>query len=67
MGLKMSNEGYGPLMTLAGFHHGLLTIYANHDQSVSQILPPLIIQDDQVSEALQALDHMLTWLSGLEL
>ncbi|MEW6232138.1 MAG: aspartate aminotransferase family protein [Chloroflexota bacterium] len=62
MGLKTANEAYGPLMTLAGFSHGLLTIYANHDQSVNQILPPLIIQENEVTKVLEALDHMLTWL-----
>ncbi len=62
MGLKMANEAYGPLMTLVGFRHGLLTIYANHDQSVNQILPPLIIQKNEVTQVLEALDHMLTWL-----
>ncbi len=59
MGLKMANETCGPLMTLAGFRHGILTIYANNDTSVSQILPPLIIERDQVQTALEALDGML--------
>jgi len=62
MGLKLANQAFGPMMTLAGFHHGLLTIYANHDQSVNQLLPPLTIQPDQVAEVLASLDHMLTWL-----
>lgn len=62
MGLKLSNPAFGPLMTLAGFHHGLLTIYANHDQSVNQLLPPLTIQPDQAAAVLESLDHMLTWL-----
>lgn len=62
MGLKLANQAFGPLMTLAGFHHGLLTIYANHDQSVNQLLPPLTIQPDQVAEVVGSLDRMLTWL-----
>jgi acetylornithine/succinyldiaminopimelate/putrescine aminotransferase len=62
MGLKLASDTYGPLMTLAGFGHGLLTIYANHDQSVSQLLPPLTIEEDEVSQVLEALDRMLTWL-----
>lgn len=64
MGLKLANEAFGPMMTLAGFHHGLLTIYANHDQSVNQLLPPLTIQPDQVAQALQSLDNMLAWLEA---
>ena len=60
MGLKMTNEACGPLMTLAGFRHGILTIYANNDTSVSQILPPLIIEEEQVHSVLDALNEMLT-------
>jgi acetylornithine/N-succinyldiaminopimelate aminotransferase len=59
MGLKMANDFCGPLMTLAGFRHGILTIYANNDTSVSQILPPLIIEESQAREVLEALDTML--------
>ena len=62
MGLKLANPAFGPLMTLAGFHHGLLTIYANYDQSVNQLLPPLTIQPEEVAAVLESLDHMLTWL-----
>ena len=59
MGLKMANDFCGPLMTLAGFRHGILTIYANNDTSASQILPPLIIEEEQAREVLEALDAML--------
>ena len=62
MGLKLASGMYGPLMTAAGFEHGLLTIYANHDQSVNQLLPPLTIEEDEVAQVLEALDRMLTWL-----
>ncbi|MDI7276471.1 MAG: aspartate aminotransferase family protein [Anaerolineae bacterium] len=65
IGLKMATEACGPLMTLAGFRHGLLTIYANNDRSVSQLLPPLIIDEQQVGEVLQALDGMLKWVEQL--
>ena len=59
MGLKLSNEQLGPLMTKIGFEAGLLTIYANNDPSVIQILPPLIIQEAQVRQVLGILDGML--------
>lgn len=65
MGLKWASEVCGSLMTVAGFHHGLLTIYANHDQSVSQFLPPLTIQADEVRQVLVILDRMITWLEGV--
>jgi len=64
MGLKLADPAYGPLMTLAGFHFGLLTIYANHDQSVNQLLPPLTIQADEVRQVVESLDAMLTWLES---
>jgi len=67
MGLKWAAEMCGPLMTVAGFHHGILTIYANHDQSVSQLLPPLTIQEDEAQQVLAALEQMTTWLEGMVL
>jgi acetylornithine/succinyldiaminopimelate/putrescine aminotransferase len=62
MGLKLANENLGPLLTLAGFQHGVLTIYANHDQSVNQLLPPLTIEAGEVEQVLDRLDHMLAWV-----
>ena len=64
MGLKLADPAHGPLMTLAGFHFGLLTIYANHDQSVNQLLPPLTIQENEVGQVIESLDQMLTWLEN---
>jgi putrescine aminotransferase len=64
MGLKLADQAYGPLLTLAGFQHGLLTIYANHDQSVNQLLPPLTIQGDEVAQVVEALDRMLAWVEN---
>ena len=63
MGLKLANPYYGPWMTVAGFQAGLLAIYANHDPSVLQVLPPLIIQEGEACLMLTILDGML---SGLE-
>ncbi|MGE5141432.1 MAG: hypothetical protein ACM3JD_18335, partial [Rudaea sp.] len=65
-GLRMANEYLGPLMTLAGFRMGVLTIYANHDQSVNQLLPPLTIQKDEVAQTIEILDRMLAWVEGLK-
>lgn len=64
MGLKLAGPAYGPMMTLAGFHFGLITIYANHDQSVNQLLPPLTIQKHEVAQVIESLDNMLTWLEN---
>lgn len=62
MGLKMAHPACGPLMTLAGLQHGIFTVYANNDTSVSQILPPLIIQEEEVGQVIAALDGMLAWV-----
>ncbi len=62
MGIKTASTSFGPLLTLAGFQHGLLTIYANHDQSVNQLLPPLTIQEHEAQQVIDILDRMLTWL-----
>ncbi|MFC1923587.1 aspartate aminotransferase family protein [Chloroflexota bacterium] len=62
MGLEMADENLGPLMTRIGFDAGLLAIYANNDPSVVQILPPLIIQEDEVRQILGILDIMLSKL-----
>jgi putrescine aminotransferase len=59
MGLKMKNEMCGPLMTVAGFQHGIFTVYANNDTSVSQIIPPLVINEDEANHVLDCLDAML--------
>jgi len=56
MGLKMSDIGYGPLMSIAGYNCGFFAVYADNDRSVLQFLPPLIIEDDEVSYVIDALD-----------
>lgn len=62
MGLKLAQPTFGPMLTLAGLQFGVLTIYANHDPSVNQVLPPLIIQPDEVAETLETFARMLAWL-----
>ncbi len=64
MGLKLADPACGPLLTLAGFQHGLLMIYANNDPSVVQLLPPLIIEAGEVEQVLAALDAMLAWVEA---
>ena len=62
IGLKLSHPSFGPMLTLAGLKFGLLTIYANHDQSVNQMLPPQTIQENEVAQIIETLDRMLGWL-----
>ncbi len=64
MGIKMKNEMCGPLMTVAGFEHGVFTVYANNDSSVSQIVPPLVITKPEAEHVLESLDRMLGWTAS---
>jgi len=64
MGLKLANEMCGPLMTVAGFENGIFTVYANNDTSVSQIIPPLVIERPEAEQVLESLDKMLTWVES---
>ncbi|MGD9093137.1 MAG: aspartate aminotransferase family protein [Anaerolineales bacterium] len=58
MGIKLASPNFGPLFTRLGFDAGLLVIYANNDPSAVQILPPLIIQEEEAGEVLAILDGM---------
>ncbi|MGB9735287.1 MAG: aspartate aminotransferase family protein [bacterium] len=59
MGIKMANEMCGPVLTKTCYENGILSIYANNDTSVSQILPPLIITEQETNEVLERLDKAL--------
>lgn len=65
MGLKFIDPRCGPWMTAMGFQAGLLTIFANNDPSVIQVLPPLIIQEEQARQVLAILDGMITKLEAV--
>jgi len=65
MGLKLASPILGPMMTVAGVESGLLIVYANHDTSVIQILPPLIIEAGQVDEVIERLDGALMAVSQM--
>jgi acetylornithine/succinyldiaminopimelate/putrescine aminotransferase len=46
-------------MTKACYDHGILSIYANNDTRVSQLLPPLIIDKELACEILERIDGAL--------
>ncbi len=56
MGVKMANEMCGPVLTKACYDNGILSIYANNDTSVSQLMPPLIISEQETKGVLERLD-----------
>ncbi len=64
MGLKMADPSCGPLMSRFGFEAGLFTVYANNDTSVLQVLPPLIIKEEEARLVLAGLDTMLGMLEN---
>ncbi len=65
MGVKMANELCGPVMTKACYDNGILSIYANNDTSVSQLMPPLIITEAETKEVLERLDAALGQVNTL--
>jgi len=65
MGLKLASPKAGPIMTVASVEAGLLIVYANNDPSVIQVLPPLIIEEQQAGEVLQRLDGAFTAVTAL--
>jgi acetylornithine/succinyldiaminopimelate/putrescine aminotransferase len=59
MGLELKDELCGPLLTKTAYDHDLLMVYAAHDTSVCQFLPPLVIDLEQVSGVVEQLDKAL--------
>ena len=59
MGIEMVNEQCGPIMTRTCYEHGILSIYANNDRRVSQLLPPLTIDKELAYEILGRIDGAL--------
>jgi acetylornithine/succinyldiaminopimelate/putrescine aminotransferase len=55
MGLKWPDEGAGILAAKASIDAGVFTVFANNDTSVMQLLPPLVLTDDEVEELAAAL------------
>ena len=59
MGIEMVNEQCGPVMTKTCYDRGVLTIYANNDRRVSQLLPPLNIEKELAYEIIECIDGAL--------
>lgn len=59
MGLELCDEIAGPVLTKTAFDNDLLLIYANNDTSVSQFLPPLVMDVEQVDYVIDRLDKAL--------
>jgi acetylornithine/succinyldiaminopimelate/putrescine aminotransferase len=59
MGLKLKDDMSGPLLTKTAYDHDLLMIFANNDTSVCQLLPPLVMDLEQVGWVMGQLDNAL--------
>ncbi len=56
MGLVFHEEKHGVIFSKAAYDVGMLSIYANNDRRVSQLLPPLIIEEKHVHEIVEKID-----------
>jgi acetylornithine/succinyldiaminopimelate/putrescine aminotransferase len=59
MGIEMMSEHCGPLFTKTAYDNGLLSVYANNDPRVAQLLPPLVIDRYLAEEILERVDSAL--------
>jgi len=56
MGIEMVNAACGPILSKTLYDNGILSVYANNNTAVSQLLPPLIIAPDLAGEILERVD-----------
>ncbi len=64
MGIEMANEHCGPVFSKAAFDAGFLSVYANNDPRVAQLIPPLTIDRPLAEEILQRADAALEGVKG---
>jgi acetylornithine/succinyldiaminopimelate/putrescine aminotransferase len=55
MGLDFGKKDAGMLATRALLDHGVFALWANNDTSVLQLLPPLVLTDEQADEIVAAI------------
>ncbi len=67
MGLVFAGELSGPLVTKTAYDNDLLMIYANNDTTVCQMLPPLVMEIDQVTWVMERLDRSIAEARALTL
>jgi putrescine aminotransferase len=64
--LETQSDRLGFELTKACFRHGLLAIFAFNHQSTLQIMPPLVITDEEVDEVLARFDTALAATPAVE-
>ena len=60
MGIEMVDDACGPLLSKTLYDNGILSVYANNNTRVSQLLPPLIIDARLAAEILERVDAGLS-------
>jgi acetylornithine/succinyldiaminopimelate/putrescine aminotransferase len=64
IGFELAEARMGPAMSRALAQNGVLAVFANHRPATVQIMPPLIVQPDEVDFVLEAMERSLTFLSA---
>jgi putrescine aminotransferase len=59
MGLQYTNDSIGPRMSYQLAQNGVMAIYTGNDPSVMRLMPPLVIEADQVDLVIEALDRSM--------
>jgi acetylornithine/succinyldiaminopimelate/putrescine aminotransferase len=60
MGVEMTHRDAGPLFTAAAFRCGLMSVYANNDTRIAQLMPPLITDRALAEEIVERVDRTLS-------
>ena len=55
VGVELTNEGYGGAIIPEMFHHGVTAAWTLNQQRVIRLEPPLVVNAEQISQALAAL------------
>jgi acetylornithine/succinyldiaminopimelate/putrescine aminotransferase len=59
MGLKLAGAGDGLMASAGLIRAGVFAVYANNDTSVVQLLPPLILDDEEADEIIAIIRTVL--------
>jgi putrescine aminotransferase len=59
MGLQYTNESIGPRMSYQLAQNGVVALFSGNEPSVMRLMPPLVIQPEEVDRVLEALDSSM--------
>lgn len=65
MGIELADQRLGPLFTKAAYECGLLSVYANNNPAVAQLLPPLTVDRPLAMEILDRVDRALQMVAQI--